>query len=155
MVASASNGLAPNPLLISSLTGKAPGTTLTTADGYTDSYFQKENTEAFFTDETWTIVQGLDLTLGARWTHEEKSAFSNYHNTDPAGTGCAALFGPALVVPPAGSNEQKFLLGYGCYTGYDFLFNGINTNQGLTENNADDVSGGHRTEYLPGNERSL
>lgn len=123
----------PDPLLISQLTKKAPGTTLTTGDGYTDSYFQRENTLALFTNETWTIIEGLDLTLGGRWTHEQKSAFSNYHNTDPAGTGCSALFGPGLT--QAGGNEQAFLLGYGCYTGYDFLFQGINTHQGLTENN--------------------
>jgi iron complex outermembrane recepter protein len=135
-VASASIG-APNFGLISGLTGKAPGTTLTTADGYQDSYFQRENTEAFFTNETWTIVEGLDLTAGLRYTREDKSANSNYHNTDPPGTGCAAIFGPSLI--EATGNEQKFLLGYGCYTGYDFLFNGVQTNQSLTENNLSGV----------------
>jgi iron complex outermembrane receptor protein len=141
LVASSANG-APNPFLISGLTGKAPGTSFTPQDGYTDSYFQKENTEAFFTNETWTIVEGLDLTAGARWTHEDKSAMSNYHNTDPPGTGCASIFGPGLVGTTG--NEQSFLLGYGCYTGYDFLFNGIQTNQGLTENN---VSGSAKLDY--------
>jgi iron complex outermembrane receptor protein len=74
LLSSSANG-APNPFLVSQLTGRAPGTTYTAANGYADSYFQKENTEAFFTDETWTIVEGLDLTLGARYTHEEKSAY--------------------------------------------------------------------------------
>jgi iron complex outermembrane recepter protein len=137
LVASSAIG-APNPGLIAGLGGKiAPG-----QDGYFDSYFQKENTEALFTNETWTIVEGLNLTLGARYTHEEKSAFANYNNTDPAGTGCASFYLPALTT--LAGNEQAFALGYGCYSGFDPLFSGIQNSQSLSENN---ISGAAKIDY--------
>ena len=134
-VASASIGQPVNPLLISQLTGNAPGATFF-GTGYNDDYQQTARSFALFTNETWNITQGLDLTVGLRGTEEKKTATASY-NSIGGGPGCGALLkSPGLFTPPlAGTNAQAFLLGYGCYTGLDPEFNGKGFDQSNTENN--------------------
>ena len=134
-VASASIGQPVNPLLVSQLTGNAPGATFF-GTGYDDIYQQTSRSFALFTNETWNITQGLDLTVGLRGTEEKKTATASY-NSLGGGPGCAALLkSPGLFAPPlAGTNAQSFLLGYGCYSGLDPEFNGQGFDQSNTENN--------------------
>jgi iron complex outermembrane receptor protein len=139
-VASAAIGMQPNPLLVSQLTGNAPGATFA-GTGYDDSYQQTARSFALFTNETWNITQGLDLTVGLRGTQEKKTATASFNSTG-GGPGCSALLPPhspgLYANPPAGLNgtaAQSFLVGYGCFTGLDPLFNGQGFNQTNTENN--------------------
>jgi iron complex outermembrane receptor protein len=147
--ASVGNAFAPlpfNPFLVSELTGNAPGATFA-GTGYSDTYQQTSRSFALFTNETWNITQGLDLTFGLRGTEEKKTATASY-NSIGGGPGCAALLNsPGLFKTPAvgqapsaanglgGTNAQQFLLGYGCYTGLNFLFNNTGFDQSNTENN--------------------
>jgi iron complex outermembrane recepter protein len=135
-VASASIGAAPNPLLISELVGAPPGATFA-GTGYSDTYEQTSKSYALFTNETYKIIQGLDLTVGLRGTEEKKTATASYNDAG-AGTGCSSLLGIAPTLPPPGSpafNETQFLLGYGCFTGFNPLFNGTGFDQSNTEGN--------------------
>ncbi len=104
-VASESIGAGFNPLLVSQLTGNAPGATFF-GTGYDDSYQQTARSFALFTNETWNITQGLDLTAGLRGTEEKKTATASYNDTG-GGPGCNALLGspgafshPASTEPP-------------------------------------------------------
>jgi outer membrane receptor protein involved in Fe transport len=143
-VASASIGAAFNPLLISQLTGDAPGTTFG-GTGYNDGYQQTARSFALFTNETWNITQGLDLTFGLRGTEEKKTATSSF-NSIGGGPGCAALNpvqAPNLFTPPSaahpngifGTNAFLFTIGYGCFSGLDPAFTGTGFDQSNTENN--------------------
>jgi iron complex outermembrane recepter protein len=134
-VASASIGQPVNPLLVSQLTGNAPGATFF-GTGYNDSYQQTARSFALFTNETWNITQGLDLTVGLRGTEEKKTATASF-NSAGGGPGCSALLGaPGLFAPPlAGTNAQALLLGYGCFSGLDPAINGGSFDQSNTENN--------------------
>jgi iron complex outermembrane receptor protein len=134
-VASASIGQPFNPLLVSQLTGNAPGATFF-GTGYNDSYQQTARSFALFTNETWNITQGLDLTVGLRGTEEKKTATASF-NSKGGGPGCSALLGaPGVFTPPlAGTNAQAFLLGYGCFSGLDPAINGGSFDQSNTENN--------------------
>jgi len=142
-VASASIGGAFNPLLVSQLTGNAPGATFG-GTGYNDDYQQTARSFALFTNETYNITQGLDLTVGLRGTQEKKSATASFNGIG-GGPGCAALLpqnAPLLYAPPTaapgglgGTNAQSFLLGYGCFTGLNPLINGHGFDQSNTENN--------------------
>jgi outer membrane receptor protein involved in Fe transport len=136
-VASASIGQPVNPLLVSQLTGNAPGATFF-GTGYNDGYQQTARSFALFTDETWNITQGLDLTFGLRGTEEKKTAQSSFQSIG-GGPGCSALLGSSLVSPAsplAGTNAQAFLLGYGCFSGINPLINaGGGFDQSNTENN--------------------
>jgi iron complex outermembrane recepter protein len=134
-VASASIGQPVNPLLVSQLTGNAPGATFF-GTGYNDSYQQTARSFALFTNETYNITQGLDLTVGLRGTEEKKTATASF-NSAGGGPGCSALLGaPGLFAPPlAGTNAQALLLGYGCFSGLDPAINGGSFDQSNTENN--------------------
>jgi outer membrane receptor protein involved in Fe transport len=134
-VASASIGQPFNPLLVSQLTGDAPGATFA-GTGYNDSYQQTARSFALFTNETWNITQGLDLTVGLRGTEEKKTATASFNDTG-GGPGCNALLGsPGLFAPPLnGTAAQSFLIGYGCYTGLNPQFTGSGFDQSNTENN--------------------
>jgi len=141
-VASAAIGQQPNPFLISQLTGDLPGATFA-GTGYNDGYAQTARSFALFTNETWNITQGLDLTFGLRGTEEKKTATASY-NSIGGGPGCGALLpphSPLLYAPPSvpggigGTAAQAFVIGYGCFTGLDPLFTGKGFDQSNTENN--------------------
>jgi iron complex outermembrane recepter protein len=134
-VASASIGQPVNPLLVSQLTGNAPGTTFG-GTGYDDSYQQTARSFAIFTNETYNITQGLDLTVGLRGTEEKKTATASFNGIG-GGPGCGSLIkSPGLFAPPLnGTNAQAFLIGYGCFSGLNPFINGNGFDQSNTENN--------------------
>jgi iron complex outermembrane receptor protein len=144
-LASASVGTnPPNFLLIPGFTAQPPGGTfIPGVSGEQDFYHQTAKSYAFFTNETYNITQGLDLTAGLRYTSEKKTADSNYVDPD-GGSGCGRLLAsPAALLNPA-SPEYQFLLGYGCATLFNPFFAGKSTSQSLSEGN---VSGTVKLSY--------
>jgi outer membrane receptor protein involved in Fe transport len=142
-LASASVG-PPNFLLIPGLTGQPPGSTfIPGVSGEQDFYHQTSKSYAFFTNETFNITQGLDLTAGLRYTSEKKTAISNYVNPD-GGSGCGRLLTSAGALLPPTSPEYQFLFGYGCATLFNPFFGAKSTNQSLSEGN---VSGTVKLSY--------
>ncbi len=143
-VASASVG-PPNFLLIPGFTGNPPGGTfIPGVSGEQDFYHQTSKSYAFFTNETYNITQGLDLTAGLRYTSEKKDASSNYVNPD-GGAGCGQLLtSPGVGGLNPASPEYQFLLGYGCSTVFNPFFGGQSTSQSLSEGN---VSGTVKLSY--------
>jgi iron complex outermembrane receptor protein len=144
-VASASVGTnPPNFLEIPGFTGQPPGGTfIPGVSGEQDFYHQTAKSYAFFTNETYNIAQGLDLTAGLRYTSEKKTADSNYVDPD-GGSGCGRLLtSPATLLNPA-SAEYQFLFGYGCSTVFNPFFAGKSTSQSLSEGN---VSGTVKLSY--------
>jgi iron complex outermembrane receptor protein len=144
-VASASIGTnPPNFLEIPGYTGQPPGGTfIPGVSGEQDFYHQTSKSYAFFTNETYNIAQGLDLTAGLRYTSEKKTADSNYVDPD-GGSGCGRLLtSPAALLNPA-SPEYQFLFGYGCSTVFNPFFAGKSTSQSLSEGN---VSGTLKLSY--------
>jgi len=144
-VASASVGTnPPNFLEIPGFTGQPPGGTfIPGVSGEQDFYHQTSKSYAFFTNETYNIAQGLDLTAGLRYTSEKKTANSNYVDPD-GGSGCGRLLtSPAALLNPA-SPEYQFLFGYGCSTVFNPFFAGQSTSQSLSEGN---VSGTVKLSY--------
>jgi iron complex outermembrane recepter protein len=123
----------PNFLLVPELTGNAPGHTFVPGvSGQSDSYRQTEKSGAFFTNETFSLTDQLDLTAGLRYTHEQKNENASY--TDPdGGAACASLLNP--VGAPSTPFSVPLLLGYGCATPFNPFFNGVNHAQSLSEDN--------------------
>lgn len=61
--------------------------------GANDKYQQSAKSAALFTNNTWHASDALDLTLGLRYTREDKQLDSAYSN--PNGSpGCSAMLGP-------------------------------------------------------------
>jgi outer membrane receptor protein involved in Fe transport len=145
-VASASVGAnPPNFLEIPGYTGQPPGGTfIPGVSGEQDFYHQTSKSYAFFTNETYNIAQGLDLTAGLRYTSEKKTADSNYVDPD-GGSGCGRLLtSPGVNALNPASPEYQFLIGYGCSTLFNPFFAGRSTSQSLSEGN---VSGTVKLSY--------
>jgi len=119
------------------------GTFIPGVSGEADFYHQTSKSYAFFTNETYNITQGLDLTAGLRYTSEKKTADSNYVNPD-GGSGCGRLLMSQAALLPRTSPEYLFLFGYGCATLFNPFFGGKSTSQSLTEGN---VSGTVKLSY--------
>jgi iron complex outermembrane receptor protein len=145
-VASASVGTnPPNFLEIPGFTGQPPGGTfIPGVSGEQDYYHHTSKSYAFFTNETYNLAQGLDLTAGLRYTSEKKTADSHYVDPD-GGSGCGRLLSSPGVngLNPA-SPEYQFLVGYGCSTVFNPFFAGQTTSQSLSEGN---VSGTVKLSY--------
>jgi iron complex outermembrane receptor protein len=123
------------------LTGSPPGSLFKPGvSGEADWYHQTSKSYAFFTNETYNITQGLDLTAGLRFTSEKKTANSNFDNPD-GGSACGQLI-PHLGTLPAGTAEALLFLG--CTSVFNPFFNGQSTSQSLSEGN---VSGTVKLSY--------
>ena len=122
------------PLFLSDATGLSPGTVFA-GFGADDTYRQNAESLAFFTNNTWHATDALDLTLGLRYTSEDKALDSAYSN--PNGSpGCSAMLSPegqariaqALLsrgVPAAAlPSVIPQVIGYGCLPWANPLHNG-------------------------------
>lgn len=141
--ATAAGGTAPNPFLISELTGNTPGGSfLPGVSGEADYFRQTSKSYAAFTDETYTIMQGLDLTAGLRYTKEKKSAESNYDDPD-GGSACGQLL-TAPGITTLNAETVAVLAGFGCATVFNPFFAHTSTLQSLSE---DKVTGTVKLSY--------
>ncbi|MCA1713945.1 MAG: TonB-dependent receptor, partial [Gammaproteobacteria bacterium] len=86
------------PLFLSETTGRPFGTVFA-GFGANDRYKQNAKSLALFTNNTWHATEALDVTLGLRYTREDKELESRYSNPN-GGLGCASYFGPTGAVSP-------------------------------------------------------
>ena len=70
---------------VPALIGLTPGTILQNGAGSDDRYKQDGETIALFTNNSYQITEQLELTVGLRWTRDEKSLRTQYTTT---GTSC-------------------------------------------------------------------
>jgi iron complex outermembrane receptor protein len=125
----------PNFLLTTGLTGKPPGSLFIPGiTGEADWYHETSKSYAFFTNETYNIMQGLDLTGGARFTSTKKTADSHYVSPD-GGSACGRLLANPAIVGNLASPENQFLIALGCATPFNPFFAGKSTAQSLSEGN--------------------
>jgi iron complex outermembrane receptor protein len=87
------------PLFLSEATGR-PFNTAFIGHGANDRYRQNAKSLALFTNNTWHATDALDVTLGLRYTREEKELESRYSNPN-GGVGCSTFFSPTGGVSPA------------------------------------------------------
>jgi outer membrane receptor protein involved in Fe transport len=139
-LSSAAQTGAPNFGLTYGLTGKPPGSLfIPGVSGQADWYRENSKSYALFSNETYAITQGLDLTGGLRFTSTKKTADSNYVDPD-GGAACGQLLTPALlanITGPAPSAQDQFLFALGCATPFNPFFAGKSTAQSLSEGNVE------------------
>ena len=116
--------------------------------GALDRYHQNANSLAVFTNNTWHATDALDLTLGLRYTREDKKLDSAYSNpngsvgcgvalSDPAGRVAAALLARGVPLGALTPEQQAALLGavaptvagFMCLPWANVLHNGRDTHQ--------------------------
>ncbi|MBL8771420.1 MAG: TonB-dependent receptor [Phenylobacterium sp.] len=77
-------------------TGRPLGTTFVAGQGQDDLYRQTEEGFSLFTNNSFRITEGLELTVGLRYTWEEKDLKTFWSNTD-GGIGCATALARAAA----------------------------------------------------------
>jgi outer membrane receptor protein involved in Fe transport len=125
------------PLFLSQASGRPFGTVFTGLSA-NDRYEQNSKSFAVFTNNTWHATEALDLTLGLRYTREEKELDSRYTNPN-GGLGCGAMLAnPAQVVAALvargltvaqASAAAPTVVGFSCLPWTNVRHNGRATNQ--------------------------
>ncbi len=140
------------PLFYSQASGRPFGTTFA-GHSAADRYEQNSKSLALFTNNTWHASDALDLTLGLRYTKEDKELDSQYRNPN-GGLGCAAMqTNPAQVVAALvargltvaqASTAAPQVIAFGCLPWTNVLHNGRSTSQ---ERNEKEWSGTFKAAY--------
>ncbi len=125
------------------LIGVTPATAMQPGSGLRDSYDQSGETFAIFTENTWTFTDDLGLTVGLRWTRDEKSLDSTYTTT---GTSCdqgEAAFG--VLVGAVGAAAAQSIVGGLCLNQLNNDFDALGT---TTQDRSEEaISGTVRLKY--------
>lgn len=125
------------PLFFSQASGRPFGTVFAGLSA-ADRYEQNAKSTALFTNNTWHVNDALDLTLGLRYTIEDKDLTSVYRNPN-GGLGCGAMLAnPAQVVAALvargltvaqASAAAPTVVGFGCLPWTNVQHNGRFTKQ--------------------------
>ncbi len=128
-------------LFYSQASGRPFGTTFA-GHSAADRYEQNSKSLALFTNNTWHASEALDLTLGLRYTKEDKELESQYRNPN-GGLGCAAMLtNPAQVVAALvarglsvaqASAAAPQVVAFGCLPWTNVRHNGRATSQERSE----------------------
>ncbi|MEH3101569.1 TonB-dependent receptor [Sphingomonas adhaesiva] len=108
---------------VSALTGLPAGQNFIPDSGAYDRHFHKAVSFAAFTENTLTLTDGLDVTLGLRYSDEVKNVTSIFSNLTPGNACRAALSRP---IPAAARTAL-------CAPTADFAFDNVTTQQRRTE----------------------
>ncbi|HYC69542.1 TonB-dependent receptor [Brevundimonas sp.] len=105
----ATGGASANPLL------QPTGPVLVAGQSLDDRYEQESTSVALFTNNTWHVTDRLDLTLGLRYTMDEKSLTGLQTNVGPNQNVCAAALGNQAAIGGAvGAANAPLILGRLC-----------------------------------------
>lgn len=86
-------------------TGLGQGATPVAGDGITDVYSQTSESLAFFTNNSFRFTEQMELTVGLRYTMDEKATTARFNNTGSNGAACGGALAnqanpnPALRTP--------------------------------------------------------
>lgn len=90
--------------------GGTGGIGFTVGAGYYDTYEQESTSVALFTNNTFRVTDQFDITLGLRYTMDEKTLEGQQTNVNGNGAACAAALGNAgAIAPVLGANTPTFL----------------------------------------------
>jgi iron complex outermembrane recepter protein len=135
-------GASPTAALFLSQASGRPFGTVFAGHSAADRYQQESKSLGLFTNNTWHATDALDLTLGLRYTREEKELASRYSNPN-GGLGCGAMLtNPAQVVAALvargltvaqASAAAPQVVGFACLPWTNVRHNGRSTDQDREE----------------------
>ncbi|MBX9804047.1 MAG: TonB-dependent receptor [Caulobacteraceae bacterium] len=92
--------------------GGGPG--FTVGQGFRDQYDQSSTSLALFTNNTWSLTEQLDITLGLRYTLDDKSLDGQQTNLNGNGGACSAALGNSAAIGAVLGASTSSLLGRFC-----------------------------------------
>jgi iron complex outermembrane receptor protein len=101
--------------------------------GYEDFYDQESTSVALFTNNTWHVTDALDVTIGLRYTMDEKSLDGTQRNVGTNGTACAAALGNAAAIGAVLGAATPTILGNFCLPWSNAAFNNRNVSESFDD----------------------
>lgn len=92
--------------------GGGPG--FTVGLGFRDQYDQSSSSLAVFTNNTWSLTEQFDITLGLRYTLDDKSLDGQQTNLNGNGGACSAALGNSAAIGAVLGASTSSLLGRFC-----------------------------------------
>jgi len=109
------------------LSGGGPG--FTVGQGFEDVYDQDSTSYAIFTNNTWHVTEQFDITLGLRYTMDEKSLQGLQRNVNGNGGACSAAAANAGAIGAVLGAATPAILGNFCLPWSNSAYN----NRGASE----------------------
>jgi len=109
------------------LSGGGPG--FTVGQGFEDVYDQDSTSYAIFTNNTWHVTEQFDITLGLRYTMDEKSLQGLQRNVNGNGGACSAAAANAGAIGAVLGAATPAILGNFCLPWSNSAYN----NRGVSE----------------------
>ena len=105
------------------------GQGFTVGQGFRDNYDQDSTSFAIFTNNTWSVTEQFDITLGLRYTMDDKSLRGLQTNINGNGNACSAALGNSAAIAGVLGASTSSLLGRFCLPWSNSAFN----NRGVSE----------------------
>ena len=128
---------------VPSAVGSGPGFTL--GQGYADTYEQESTSIALFTNNTWHVTDAFDLTVGLRYTMDDKSLDGRQLNVNGNGATCtAAQLNAGAIAQGLGAANVGGILGALCLPFANSAFNNRPVNESTDDS---ELSGTIKASY--------
>lgn len=112
----------------------ATGPGFTVGQGVEDFYEQESTSYAIFTNNTWHVTDKFDLTLGLRYTIDDKSLDARQRNVNGNGATCAAFAANAGAIAGAlGAAAAPTIIGNACLPWANAAFNNRNISESFDD----------------------
>jgi outer membrane receptor protein involved in Fe transport len=105
------------------------GQGFTVGQGFRDNYDQDSSSFAIFTNNTWSVTEQFDITLGLRYTLDDKSLQGLQTNVNGNGNACSAALGNSAAIAGVLGASTSSLLGRFCLPWSNSAYN----NRGVSE----------------------
>ena len=123
---------------LSTLLGMPVGSVFPAGLGSNDKFEQKSDTLAFFTNNTYAFTDQLELTVGLRYTTEEKTLAAAYQNVG-TGASCARLLASSISAALKGALSPAVCAA--------FMDPGFNSYTSTQKQSANEVTGTAKLSY--------
>ena len=136
----------PGGAIVTVPTLQATGPGFTLGQGFADFYDQESTSFAIFTNNTWHVTDQFDITLGLRYTQDDKSLDAQQRNLNGNGGTCAAFAGNAAAIGGAlgSASAAATIIGNACLPWSNFAYN----NRNIAEDFSDgELSGTIKASY--------
>ncbi|HWQ85788.1 TonB-dependent receptor [Brevundimonas sp.] len=112
----------------------ATGPGFIVGQGVEDNYDQESTSFAIFTNNSWHVTDAFDITLGLRYTLDDKTLEAQQRNINGNGATCAAALGNAAAIGAVlGAANTPTILGNFCLPWANAAYNNRNISEGFDD----------------------
>ncbi|WP_339913471.1 TonB-dependent receptor [uncultured Brevundimonas sp.] len=126
-------------------TASGGGIGFTVGQGYRDTYAQGSTSYAIFTNNSWHVTDAFDITLGLRYTMDDKSLDGQQRNINGNGNTCSATQANAAAIAGVlGASGASTIIGTVCLPWANSAFNNRNISESFDDS---ELSGTIKASY--------